>query len=1173
MPKGATTINLHPPLPPAMIKFSGNYSSTNHNFVIQNLLGDRIVNEYLPAICIVKNIIQRGCPTLPSKFVHSLLGAIDLSKPLPLIDSEVPRWERIIRGDTKNNYFPAKKFFDYLIPKYFSDLPFLQQLLIPEVPINYITQIEVQEFEGRQVDFYLPQAFLVIEIDGSQHDALSDQQRDNHLTRFGIKSVRIATVDLESENEAFLNKVTQIKDRIAKVAELQEEKKKKQPDLISFAEYSRSLAKKPDYDKPSYLATSIFRFQITLLVLLETGKLSFNDSWDFAVLCREQSEFERIACDDLFLWFKNLFRLQRIPFSKPQVKASRVRSFEQLKTHKALIKIDFSLTKRYTDEFQNHHEIIFVRNDYFEHYRYYKNTNAVTPKYVGLEPYNYFQISTAELVNYKIRVGGEWKPENAFVFFLENIFGYDNFFQGQLPIITNALSRNDTIGLLPTGGGKSVCYQLAALLQPAISFVICPIKSLMYDQKQDLDNILFTRVNHITSDDDGEDKDKIMNQFAKGKLFFIFISPERFQIQSFRENLLSVSNGHKIAYAVVDEVHCLSEWGHDFRTSYLNLSKTIQRHCNDFRFIGLTATASINVLKDIQLEFGIKQENVKTLTDYTRKELDFEIINDANNKLREIKAVINNLNQTEDVLTPRGNDSRCGIIFTPTVNGAKGCYNLSISLEQEFRTPVKFYSGQVPSVNNQPVMNPNTFEDYKKQVQLEFKKNEFTLLTATKAFGMGVNKGNIYYTIHFGIPGSMESLYQEAGRAGRDKSKFASEHAKCKVIFTKTTNEEVLHTIWDRETTLSKLVESLPIIDGDIKSNLFLFQSGLDIIRDEFELITRLIVNYASPSQRNIRVFAREVASNKSKVEKAIYRLSQLGIVDDWTVSNFFTGEFVVDFCDFSDETIKTNLKSTINKYDKEFDFDKLKGNDSYKHYDKIWCKHVPLRDRCIVLLLQWSYDHFAYNRRQSLKNIYENCNDSISGKITKQEFKQRLENYFKFSEASYLLQHIAEHPDDFYRWFEVFFQIEDNIVSSEILNWEQRQSLLANLSRFLESYEYNTGLDFISGVLRLLIDDFNNADGKDRFESSFRQIVKFEQENFDFIFDNLLEIGTQLSLNSKNDLAITLLTFFPDNSTVLMKINNALGDEFTTDLLLSDLTSRITNVNQELYGELIQIR
>lgn len=1160
-----------------MKKYTANYSNTNNNFVIQNLLGDKIKNEYLPAISIVKNILQRGCPSISSKFIQDHIGSIhkneNFHQSYPLISNEPPKWERIIRGDVKNNYNPAQKFFDILIPKYFKEISCIHQLIVPEVPINEITKIEVLEFANQQVDFYLPLAFLVIEIDGSQHDKEKDKKRDNYLSKFGIKTVRITTRALESESQELLESIDLIKNRIKQVSKLQDEKKEKQPTLITFFDYQKAKENIVDLNSPTYKATSIIRFQILILELLEKGKLKFDSDWNFTILCTEQNEFEELACNDLFLWFENLLRLQKIKFTIPKFAIKRVSSLEELQQSNSEIKIDFSLTKRYTDEFQNHSEIIFVRSDYFEYYRYYKNTNAVTPEYVGLEPYDYFQISTTELINYRFQFNGKNDDEAALCFFLDNIFGYSNFNQGQLPIITNALSLNDTIGLLPTGGGKSVCYQLAVLLQPAISFVVCPIKSLMYDQKQDLDSILFTRVNHITSDDDGEDKERIIQGYSSGKYFFLFISPERFQIKSFRQYLLNVNQNYNLSYAVIDEVHCLSEWGHDFRTSYLNLAKTIHKHCNNFRYIGLTATASINVLKDIQIEFGIKQENVKTLTDYTRKELEFEIIDDKNNKYKQISSIIKELNEKEFVLTPNGKKSECGLIFTPTVNGAKGCYKLSTSLEQEFRTPVKFYSGQVPVVEKQAIMTTDAFEKYKKQVQLDFKRNEFTLLAATKAFGMGVNKGNISYTIHYGIPGSMESLYQEAGRAGRDKNRYAEKKAKCLVLFSKSTDEETLQKVWDRETTLSALTDLMPNINGDINTNLFLFQSGMDVIKDEYKLIMQFIEKYASPTLKNKKIIARELSANKFKTEKAIYRLSQLGIIDDWTVSNFFTGEFEVDFSEYSEISIQQNLKSTINKYDKDFDFTLLDSNEAYKKYLGIWEKSAPLIDRCVVLLLQWAYDHFAYNRRQSLKNIYENCDNYISEKITKDEFKQRLENYFKFSEASYLLQHIAENPNDFNRWFEVFYQLEENILSNKIINWEQRQSLLANLSRFLESYEYNTGLDFISGVIRLLVDDFENADGKDRFESSFKQIMKFSQDDFNYVFTNLLTIGAVMSPKSKNELAIFVLTYFPDNKIILKQIQSALGDEFTTELLLSSLNSRLTILNKSIYGELEQIR
>jgi len=1166
-----------------MLKFSANYSYTNHNFVIQNLSENKVVTKYLPAIAIVKNIIQRGCPTTASKYLQSFLGKIHkddfFKSAYPLISNEPPIWERIIRGDRKNNYFPAQKFFDKLIPKYFPEYPYLQHLLVPEVPINFITQIEVDEFAHQQIDFYLPQAFLVIEIDGTQHNVKSDEQRDAHLTKYGIKTIRISTKDLESENEIFYHKISEIKKRIEQFTTLQERKKSgsdsKAPmqEFITFTDYNNSIKNPPDLNLPYYKATSVIRYQLLILELLKAGVLDFDTEWKIALFCSEQDDFENLALNDLFLWFEFIFRLQKIEFTIPSVKIERVTSIEHLKTQSSPVKIDFSLVKRYTDEFQNHPEVIFVRNDYFDFYRYYKNTNSVNPEYVGIEPYNYFKIEGAELVKYRFHFKGKNDDEEALIFLIENIFGYSSFNPGQLPIITNALSGNDTIGLLPTGGGKSICYQLAALLQPAISFVVCPIKSLMFDQKLDLDTAYISRINHITSENDGEDKEKIMNEFAQGKYFFIFISPERFQIKSFRQYLLSVSQNYKIAYAVIDEVHCLSEWGHDFRTSYLNLSKTIQKHCTGFHFIGLTATASINVLKDIQIEFGIKQENVKTLTDYTRKELDFEVIDDERNKLKCIKDMIRQLNDDEDVLSPVGQSSKCGIIFTPTVNGAKGCYKLSLDLSAEFHTQVNFYSGQIPSVDATPIMQQKDFETYKNQVQKDFKNNNFTLLTATKAFGMGVNKGNIHYTIHYGIPGSMESLYQEAGRAGRNKEIFAGKNALCKVLFTKARDNEALQMVWDRNTSLSTLIDLMPKIDGDINTNLFLFKSGIDVIRDEFALIKKLYNNYASPNLKSCKVRASQLGSSKAKTEKAIYRLFQLGIIEDWTIDNFFSGEFVVDFTNYTDYTCMETLQATINKYDPEFSFDSLAEKELYVKYLSIWNKDEPILDRSIVILLQWAYDHFAYNRRQSLKNIYENCALYSDGSLTKEEFKLRLENYFKFSEASYLLQHISENPKDFDKWFEVFYQIDKNKISNQLITWEQQQSLLANLSRFLESYEYNTGLDFISGLIRLLTDDFENKDGKDRFESAFRQIITFPKNHIESILDQLLLIGVKMKMNCKNNLALTITSFFPEDLKILKQIQTVIGDEYTTDILLGALNSRLSKINQILYAELEQIR
>lgn len=1167
-----------------MKKISANYSYTNHNFVIQNLKGERISNEYLPAICILKNILQRGKPTLLSAYLQEELGQIhkedNFKEAYPLIDKEPPKWERVIRGNVKGNYYPAKRFFEELIPKYLAKYQFIQQLMIPEIQINEITQVYVDDFANQQVDFYLPQAYLIIEIDGSQHDnnKQKDIIRDLHTAKYGIQTIRIKTIDLESENEKFLQKIEEIKDRINKVKSKQETRKEKDSTFISLSDYQSAYANGIDFKNTNYKVTAIIRFQLLILELLEKGLLNFENEWKLELFSRDISSFEKIAINDLMVWFKHILQLHKIEFNKPQSFISLVNSVSEFSNDKS-IKIDFSLTKRYTDEFQTNSNIIYVRTDYLDEFLYFKKGDSRDNlKFSSFEAYDYFKISTTNTIKYKLKFGIKEKDENSLLFLVWNIFLQNDeslnfktlrFREGQIPIIANALCKNDTIGLLPTGSGKSVCYQLCAILQPAISFVVCPIKSLMYDQKAGLNSAFISRINHITSDDDGEDKEKIQNEFGQGKYLFIFISPERFQIKTFRQYFSAVNKVFNIAYAVIDEVHCLSEWGHDFRTSYLNLSNAIKRHTTDFNWLGLTATASINVLKNIKIEFEIKQENVKTPVDYTRKELEFIVIDDENNKPKVINTQLEILKEEIGALTENGRDSKCGIIFTPNVNGNNGCYPLSLKLSEHFQTNIKYYSGSVPKVEKRPIMGSKEFDEYKKLVQKEFTNNEFSLLTATKAFGMGVNKGNIHYTFHYGIPGSMESLYQEAGRAGRDKEKFKSRKAKCFVLLSKSDNDSVLSQIWDRRTSLSEVNELQRKTKGDINTNLFLFSLGLDAIKDEYDIIKKLFITFAESNKKKIRIRGNDIGTNKTRTEKAIYRLRQLGIIEDWTISDFFRGgAFEVDFTEFSEESIKESLLKTIKEYDKEFSFDTISIDEKYSIYKKIL--NAPTKysliDKYILIMLQWSYDNFAYNRRQSLKNIYENCRDFADEVITSTEFKVRLENYFKITEKSYLLQHIAENPKDSKKWFEVFYKIDDNIVTNTFISRRQQESLRDNLSRFLESYMHNVGLDLISGLVRLLLDDYGNSDGRDRLETSLEIIQHYETIKKDSILENILKVGKNASYNKKSYLAETLYKFF-NSQEFMLKIYESFGDSFSMTKIIEHAQNKLITINKKVNG------
>lgn len=427
---------------------------------------------------------------------------------------------------------------------------------------------------------------------------------------------------------------------------------------------------------------------------------------------------------------------------------------------------------------------------------------------------------------------------------------------------------------------------------------------------------------------------------------------------------------------------------------------------------------------------------------------------------------------------------------------------------------------------------------------------------------MGVNKGNIHYTFHYGIPSSMESLYQEAGRAGRDKKRFINTKAKCFVIFTKTTNESDLEKLWERKTTIEEMKELQKNITGDIKTNLYLSLSRAESILKESESIKKFFDSFAIANGKKIKIRGTDL---KAKTETIIYRLFQLGIIEDWTISKFFgNGEFEVDFSDYSNEKIEKQLYNTISKYDKTFSLDQIGKDKKYAGFQK-WLndKTKSEIEKYILILLQWSYDNFAYNRRQSLKNIYENCSDLTSKKITGAIFKERIENYFKFTETTNLLQHVAEYPKAFNNWFDVFYQISNNKQTTQLITNKEQEALKDNLSRILESYMYSPGLDIISGLTRLMLDDYENLDGRQRFEGSLEFIKKVNKEEQNLIIDKILKIGTTLDSKNKNLMSESMCKYF-NTPDILIKMAKSLGDTTSYINYIKSCNTRLKSIKKE---------
>lgn len=431
-------------------------------------------------------------------------------------------------------------------------------------------------------------------------------------------------------------------------------------------------------------------------------------------------------------------------------------------------------------------------------------------------------------------------------YFLQMLFRKADFRPGQLPIMSRALQNKSVIGLLPTGGGKSLTYQLAAMLQPGITIVVDPLRSLMKDQFDGLRRLGIDTCTFINSTIDAGEKEIRARQMEHSQMQFVFLSPERLCIYSFREKL---KNMHKLgvyfAYGVIDEVHCVSEWGHDFRFTYLHLGKNMYQYVlpkqvddnKRLTLFGLTATASFDVLADVERElsgngaFELDADTIVRDENTNRLELQYKIERvpvefeedsyyDKNGKIDEglpravkfsdkwsfynskkeylrdyistIPGLINRL-QVEDSISlirrmfaerqnldevpnadlkvelpdgffdERENYSQGGIVFCPHKTNT----GLSVMENARVLTDVSpklgTFMGSSDSEDSEEI-DRESFENLE-----EFRTNKLPLMVATKAFGMGIDKPNVRFTVNMNYPSSLESFVQEAGRAGRDR--------------------------------------------------------------------------------------------------------------------------------------------------------------------------------------------------------------------------------------------------------------------------------------------------------------------------------------------------------------------------------------------------------------------
>lgn len=595
---------------------------------------------------------------------------------------------------------------------------------------------------------------------------------------------------------------------------------------------------------------AIARFQKVLVEAIITGHISLeSDQWK--ILVEEKDvPFAHIAIEDFKNTFNHLKNLTKdyenlsIPnidlsvisndhFHDSKLQGQNVyrSATSELKAVDYDLVVTHAILKTASSDIESFSEFKVRNNCYF-------NIRSSSSKFSDRVIY------TSDLIQYKNLVeknpqGNYLENESAkndLTYFLQLFFRKESFRPGQLPILDRALQNLPVIGLLPTGGGKSLTYQISALIQPGVTMIIDPLKSLMKDQCDGLLNSGIDCVAYINSSLNSKEKEEREKQLESSQLLFVFMSPERLSIANFRERLKNMHDYNVyFSYGVIDEVHCVSEWGHDFRFSYLHLGRNLYNYVRakekEISLFGLTATASFDVLADVERElsgnnsFALDADVIVRYENTNRLELQYKIEKvqvefEADQFYDQTNLVANHLPKALNITNHwKAFDSKSNFLKKyvkqvpkylnelqgeEQINFIKESYierqnndegtnvDLKIEMNSDYYVANTDYqnSGIVfcPHVNNTGVsVNKNRSnlradgivdivsfsgkdnDDDAMKAMETFRNNKSPLMVATKAFGMGIDKPNVRFTVNMNYSSSLESFVQEAGRAGRDR--------------------------------------------------------------------------------------------------------------------------------------------------------------------------------------------------------------------------------------------------------------------------------------------------------------------------------------------------------------------------------------------------------------------
>ena len=1026
------------------------------------------VDSYMPAdsstqrvLAMARKLLQRGrLPFMDPQVESDLLelatvetaepvdGRIGLRPRKPLSRNSLPEsfaWEQHNLLD-KNLEFESP--YEEAALKALFSTPHAARYISCQAPLDSLASGLGHTSSGsRRVDFLLtdPQSSAVIEIDGAQHsEDGADEDRDELLRLVGVPVLRVTTNKVDTENWAKAIESLDIK--------------------------WPSGALNPLVHGP----IQVHRFVLALLEAVRRGFLA-GEQWSIELdeptewaLTRFTSALNLLRAVDL-LWgqqfMPNLIQVQ----SKSGVKTWRLveADYQQI-AHTALsvdvkVHLDLGLSPLHQMPRMGSVPLIVIRDAPL----------PVRVQDAQGEP----TVRTAPSLP-EHQLSGPLRT------ILRSIFALDDFREGQLEAISEVVAGRDCVVLLPTGAGKSLIYQMAGLILPGRTIVIDPLVALMEDQVRSLRAQSIDRIVALSSfTSQSGDSEAALQQVESGDALFVFIAPERLQIPQFRQALRVLAAGSPVNLAVIDEAHCVSEWGHDFRTAYLNVGKTLRSFGADSLgqappLLALTGTASRAVLKDVLNDLSITQQSGNTLIKprtFDRPELRFRTeLTQPSNSLATLKGLVHGMADQfgENPATFFGNNSRRphpGIVFVPHTNGAYGIDQVSREISSITQAEVLRYSGKPPKG-----VDRKGWEVDKRHAAQKFMKDEVPILVTTKAFGMGIDKPNIRYVIHYGIPGSIESYYQEVGRAGRDrKTAYCSlvvselDPKRTARLLADTTDLEDLHT--------HVAASSNPGQSDDLDRQLYFYTNSFRGIATEVKAVEMLLDDLEPLDEAHIVQLgfgSSDVV--REQQEKALHRLAILGVVSDYT-KDWGSKRFEVIITESNPETIASSLVGFVERSQPGRSagmMERITSSSNGKTRDAI--------ENSVQVLTEFIYETIASARKRSLREMLLAARETRGDEAA---FRKRILDYLQEGDVAPLIESLADADEfDIMQWVNA---LTDIVTNDEAQEWR------GSSARLLTSYPEQPGLLMARGFSELIIGDGDLDEAVTNMSAGFGSALK----------------------------------------------------------------------------------